>query len=144
MANVFDAANIRVEDLNTRCENTMSTAIGLKFTEIGSDFLRASMEVNHSNCQPLGMLNGGASLAMIEIIGSLASNLALTNSNEVALGQAVTGNHFRPVPIGETVWGEAKPLHVGKKSHVWEVSIYNSQNKLVCKGSITMAVVIKN
>lgn len=141
MVNIFDTANIRIEDLNKRCENTMSTAIGLMFTEITESVLKAKMEVNASNCQPLRMLNGGASMAIVEILGSMAANLVLDRNKEVALGQSITGNHFRPVNEGETVNAEAKAIHIGRKSQVWEVSIFQKEGKLVCKGTMNMAVI---
>ncbi len=141
MDNVFDIANISIEELNKRCENTMSTAIGLVFTEITPSVLRGSMLVNHSNCQPLRMLNGGASMAIIEIMGSMAANLVIDRSKFVALGQSITGNHFRPVREGQTVFAEASAIHIGQKSQVWEVSIFQAESKLVCKGTLNMAVV---
>lgn len=141
MANIFDVANIRIDELNKRCENTMSTAIGLKFTEITESILRGEMLVNESNCQPLRMLNGGASMAIVEIMGSMAANLVIDRAHFVALGQSITGNHFRPVKEGEKVTAEAVALHIGKKSQIWEVSIFQNQGKLVCKGTLSMAVV---
>ncbi len=141
MANIFDTANISIDVLNKRCENTMSTAIGLVFTEITADTLKAKMMVNSSNCQPLRMLNGGASMAVVEILGSMAANLILDRDKEVALGQSITGNHFRPVKEGEWIEAVASPIHIGRKSQVWEVSLYQSEGKLVCKGTMNMAVI---
>lgn len=141
MANIFEVANISIDELNKRCENTMSTSIGLKFTEITESVLKGEMWVNASNCQPLRMLNGGASMAIVEIMGSMAANLVIDRSQFVALGQSITGNHFRPVKEGEKVTAEATALHIGRKSQVWEVSIFQSQGKLVCKGTLNMAVV---
>jgi 1,4-dihydroxy-2-naphthoyl-CoA hydrolase len=144
MANIFDTANISIDALNKRCENTMSTAIGLVFTEITADALKAKMMVNASNCQPLRMLNGGASMAVVEILGSMAANLILDRDKEVALGQSITGNHFRPVKEGEWIEAFAIPIHIGRKSQVWEVSLYQSEGKLVCKGTMNMAVIAIN
>lgn len=141
MANIFDVANISIDELNKRCENTMSTAIGLAFTEITPSILKGKMMVNESNCQPLRMLNGGASMAIIEIMGSMAANLVVDRTKFVALGQSITGNHFRPVKEGESVTAEAIAIHLGKKSQVWEISIFQSEGKLVCKGTLNMAVV---
>lgn len=137
----FDAANITIDGLNARCERTMNTAIGLFFTTIDEQSLTAKMVVSEQNCQPLGMLNGGASMAAIEIVGSLAANLVLDRSERVAVGQNIQGSHFRPAFIGEEVWATGKPLHLGSRSQIWEVELTNSRNKLICKGSITMAVI---
>ena len=141
MTNIFDTANISIDELNKRCENTMSTAIGLVFTEIAENALKAKMLVNASNCQPFRMLNGGASMAVVEILGSMAANLILDRKKEVALGQSITGNHFRPVKEGEWIEAIATPIHIGRKSQVWEVSIYQSEGKLVFKGTMNMAVI---
>lgn len=137
----FDAANITIGGLNARCENTMNTALGLNFTDMDEHSLTASMMVSEKNCQPLGMLNGGASMAAIEIVGSMAANLVLNRKEWVAVGQNIQGSHFRPAFIGEEVRAIGKPLHIGSRSQIWEVEILNSRNKLICKGSITMAVI---
>ena len=143
MEALFDHANISIEALNARCENTLNTAIGLSFTKIDESCLYAELEVSTRNCQPLGHLNGGTSLAIIEILGSLAANLVIDGKRFVAVGQQVNAHHFRPALMGERVFSEAHALHIGKKSHVWEVVILNSKDKIVCKGTITMAVIPK-
>lgn len=139
----FDFANISPEALNQRCEGTMNTALGIVYTRFGPDWLEATMPVNEHTIQPLGMLNGGASLGLIESLGSMAANLALDRSRFVAFGQAVTCNHLRPAFRGDTVTGRAHPIHIGRTSQVWEVTITNGEGKTVCRGVITMAVVAK-
>lgn len=139
----FDPANITMAALNARCENTLNTALGIVFTEMGQDFLCAEMPVDERTIQPLGMLNGGASLSLIETLGSMAGNLCLDREKFVAFGQSVTCNHVKPAFIGETVTGKAKPVHIGRTSQVWDVSIYNEKGGRICKGSITLAVVPK-
>jgi 1,4-dihydroxy-2-naphthoyl-CoA hydrolase len=99
------------------------------------------MEVNDKTCQPMGVLHGGASLALIETVGSMAANLAIDRNHFAAVGQNVHCHHFKPTPIGDTVTGIAHPLHIGKTSQIWEVSITRKDGVLVCKGNITMAVV---
>lgn len=126
--------------MNDRCRNTLNTALGIEFTEIGPDFLSATMNVNQNTMQPMGVLNGGASLAMIETLGSMAANLAIDPNIFVAVGQQVSGSHFKAVLKGDVVRAVAKPLHLGKSSHVWEVVLENSNSQLICKGTITMAI----
>jgi 1,4-dihydroxy-2-naphthoyl-CoA hydrolase len=138
---VFDTANIRLEALNERCLNTMNTAIGFEFIEIHENMLVGQMVVSEKNCQPMGLLNGGASMAAIEIAGSMAANLAIPRETSVAVGQNIQGSHFRPAKLGETIRVEAQPLHIGLRSQIWEVVLLNSRRKLVCKGSITMAII---
>jgi 1,4-dihydroxy-2-naphthoyl-CoA hydrolase len=137
-----EAAKITIEQLNERCKNTLNTALGIVFTEIGLKTLTAIMPVDERTIQPFGVLNGGASLALIECLGSMAANLALDREKYVAVGQNVNGSHFKPSLKGETVTGVASPLHIGKTSQVWEISITNGKT-LICKGSITMAVIPK-
>ena len=138
---IFDIANISADDLNLHCSNTMNQSIGLEFTKIYPNEIHASMVVGNNNCQPLGHLNGGASLAAVEIVGSMAANLVIDREQLVAVGQNIQGSHFRPALMGERVTIIGKPLHIGKKSHVWEVELFNEKEKLICKGSITMAVI---
>ncbi len=137
----FDTANISADELNRHCSNTMNQSIGLEFTYIHPNEIHASMVVGKNNCQPLGNLNGGASMAAVEIVGSMAANLVINREKFVAVGQNIQGSHFRPAMMGEKVTIIGKPLHIGKKSHVWEVELFNQKEKLICKGSITMAVI---
>lgn len=137
----FDPANITLEQLNLRCEGTMNTALKIVFCEIGEDYLKATMPVFENTIQPLKMLNGGASLAMIETLGSMAANLALDRSKFVALGQSVTCNHLKPVKMGESVTATTKPVHIGRQSQVWKVFIEDERAQTICFGTITMAVV---
>ncbi|MFM7764294.1 MAG: hotdog fold thioesterase [Sphingomonadales bacterium] len=139
----FDPANITMAALNERCENTLNTALGIVFTELGTDYLCAEMPVDERTIQPLGMLNGGASLSLIETLGSMAGNLCLDREKYVAFGQSVTCNHIKPAFRGEMVRGKATPVHLGRTSQVWDVSIYNQKGSRICKGSITLAVVSK-
>lgn len=119
----------------------MNTALQIVFSEIGEDYLRATMPVFENTIQPLKMLNGGASLALIETLGSMAANLALDREKFVALGQSVTCNHLKPVKMGEQVVATAKPLHIGRKSQVWNVVIEDPAGNVICFGTITMAVI---
>ena len=137
----IDYANITTAALNERCKNTLNTALGIVFAEIQKDALIAEMPVNENTIQPLGMLNGGASLALIETVGSMAGNLCLDRSRFVAFGQSVTCNHVKPAFRGDTVKGIATAVHIGKSSQVWDVSIFRSDGIRICKGSITLAVV---
>lgn len=119
----------------------MNTSLGIIYTEIGDNYVKATMPVNEKTIQPMGMLNGGASMALIETLGSMGANLVIDRNTHAAFGQSIQGSHIRPAFKGETVTGIAKPVHLGQKTQIWDVEIVNEQNKLVCKGSITMAVV---
>lgn len=114
--------------------------LGIEFTELGPDYLRARMPVNERTVQPLRMLNGGASLAMSECVGSMAANLVFDRSRFVALGLDLNGNHIRPVPEGEWVVATAKPLHIGNTTQVWEIRIETEDGRLAHISRLTMAV----
>jgi 1,4-dihydroxy-2-naphthoyl-CoA hydrolase len=139
----YEHANIELASLNDYCKNTMVEYLGIEFIELGSDFLKAKMPVNEKTVQPLRMLNGGASLAMSECVGSMAANLVFDRSKLVALGLDLNGNHLRPVMEGNWVFATAKPLHIGNTTQVWEIKIENEEGKLVHISRLTMAVVLR-
>lgn len=137
----IESAKITIDALNERCRNTLNTALGIEFTNFGDNFLEASMPVDQNTIQPLGMLNGGASLAMIECLGSMAANMALDREKFVAVGQTVSASHFKSAYLGDTVTAKAQPVHIGRSSQVWEVIIFDGKQVPICKGNITMAVI---
>ncbi|MCC6817941.1 MAG: hotdog fold thioesterase [Bacteroidia bacterium] len=136
----FDTANIRLEWLNDYNKNTMVEYLGIEFIELGDDFLKARMPVNDRTVQPLRMLNGGASLALSECVGSMAANLVFDRTKFVALGLDLNGNHLRPVMEGSWVIAIAKPIHIGTTTQVWEIKIESEDGKLVHISRLTMAV----
>ena len=119
----------------------MVSAIDIEFTEIGPDYLIATMPVNEKTIQPIGILHGGASLALIETIGSTAANLAVDRTKYVAVGQTVSCSHIKSVFKGDLVSAKATPIHIGKTSQVWDVALTTSKNVLNCKGQITLAII---
>jgi 1,4-dihydroxy-2-naphthoyl-CoA hydrolase len=142
MASIFyDPANISPEKLNVYCKDSMSDHMGIQFTEIGPDFLKAEMTVSPKTVQPLRMLNGGASLAIAECVGSLAANLVIDRSLFVALGLDLNGNHLKAVPEGQKVTATARPFHLGKRTQVWEIRIENEEGILVHISRLTMSVI---
>ena len=131
---------LSVEQLQEHSRNTLAETIGIRVTEIGPDFLRATMPVNPRTHQPMGVLHGGASVALAETVGSLAATLCIDRTRYVCLGQEINANHLRPVSSG-TVTATARPFHIGKRSHVWSIEIRDEQEKLVCISRLTIAVV---
>jgi len=140
LKNVFKPENISLAQLNDRCKNTMADFLGIRFTEVTPDYIKAEMPVNERTVQPLRMMNGGASFALAENLGSLAANIVLNRNVEVALGLDLNGNHMRPAMEGETVYGYAFALHLGKSTQVWEIQIKNKNEDLLFIGRLTMAV----
>jgi 1,4-dihydroxy-2-naphthoyl-CoA hydrolase len=131
-----------VEQLQEHSRATLADTIGIRVTEIGPDFLRATMPVTPKIHQPMGVLHGGASVALAETVGSLAATLCVDQKLYACLGQEINANHLRPVSSG-IVTATARPYHVGKRSHVWHIEIRDEQEKLVCVSRLTIAVVDK-
>jgi len=129
-----------VEQLQALSRDTLVDTIGIRVTEIGADFLRVSMPVSPRTHQPMGVLHGGASVALAETAGSLAANMCVDQALYVCMGQEINANHLRPVSSG-IVTATARPYHIGKRTHVWGIEIRDEQQRLVCVSRLTMAVV---
>jgi 1,4-dihydroxy-2-naphthoyl-CoA hydrolase len=133
---------ITIEMLNAQSRNTMVEQIGIEFTAIGADFLEAKMPVDKRTHQPFGLLHGGASVALAETLGSMAAACCVDLSKHFCVGLEINANHIKGVKTG-WVKGIAKPVHIGKKTQVWEIRISTEGNELVCISRITMAVLDK-
>lgn len=129
-----------VEQLRKYSRETLADTIDIRVTEIGPDYLRATMPVTSRTHQPMGVLHGGASVALAETIGSIAATLCVDQEKYICLGQEINANHLRPVSSG-IVTATARPFHIGKRSHVWHIEIRDEQDRLVCVSRLTMAVV---
>jgi len=131
--------DISLERINGWSANTMMETLGIRFTEIGDDWLRGTMPVDHRTHQPYGLLHGGASVVLAETLGSSAAMLSLDPS-EVAVGLDINANHIRGVRSG-IVTGTARMVHIGRTTQVWEIRIETETGELVCISRITMAVI---
>jgi 1,4-dihydroxy-2-naphthoyl-CoA hydrolase len=130
---------ITVEALNKMSKNTMAEQIGIQFTVVGDDYLEATMPVDKRTHQPFGLLHGGASVALAETMGSVAAHCCIDQAAQFCVGLDINANHLRGVKEG-IVKGITKPIHIGKKTQVWEIRIVNEKDELVCISRITMAV----
>jgi len=130
-----------LDQLNTMSAGTAIATLGIVFTELGPDFLRATMPVDARTHQPYGLLHGGASALLAETLGSTAGGLAAPDGHGV-VGIEINANHLRGVRAG-SVTGTARPLHVGRSTQVWEIRIEDAAGKLVCISRLTLAVVPK-
>lgn len=119
--------------------NSLPQHLGIEFTEIGPDFLRGRMPVDDRTRQPFGILHGGASVALAETLGSTGAGLVVDPDKYQCFGQEINANHIRAVKDGFVI-GTARPLHMGRRSHVWEIRIVDEQDRLVCISRITMFV----
>ncbi len=133
---------ITIDFLNSWSHNTLAEQLGIEFTHIGDDFLEARMPVDKRTHQPLGMLHGGASVALAETMGSVAASLCVEQTKQYCVGLEINANHLKGVREG-FVMGVTKPVHIGKKTQVWEIRIHNEAQELICISRITMAVLDK-
>lgn len=128
-----------LEELNALSAGTMMQPLDIVFTEIGENFLRATMPVDDRTRQPFGLLHGGASVTLAETVGSTASHMCI-DSRLLCVGQEINANHLRGVRSGRVI-ATAKPVHLGSRSHVWGVEIVNEAGALVCVSRLTMAII---
>ena len=128
-----------VDDLNAYQQQTLVSHLGIRYTEVGEDFLSASMPVDARTKQPAGILHGGASVALAETLGSTGANLVVDRDKQLCVGLEINANHIRAMREGE-VRGTARPLHIGGSTQVWEIKITDEKDRLVCVSRITMAV----
>ena len=136
-------APVTVETLNNFSENTMVRHIGIEFTEVGKNYLKAKMPVDSRTVQPAGLLHGGASVTLAETLGSVAAYLCVDPDKKTCVGLEINANHIRSVRSGY-VYGHAQPIHMGNSTHIWEIRITNERDHLVCVSRITLAILEKN
>ena len=138
---MFDK-NIQVSDLQKISKNTMVDHLGIEFTELGEGFIGARMPVDHRTHQPMGLLHGGASLVLAETLGSVASSILVDMKKYFCVGLEINANHIKSARNG-FVMGKATPIHLGKKTHVWDIKIRNESDDLICISRLTIAVIRK-
>jgi len=133
---------LTLDRLNKMSSNTMVSNLGIEFIAIGENWIEAKMPVDARTHQPLGLLHGGASVALAETLGSVAATFCVDLTTQYCVGLDINANHIKSVKSG-FVYGVTKPLHIGKKTQVWEIRITNEEKELVCISRITMAVIDK-
>jgi 1,4-dihydroxy-2-naphthoyl-CoA hydrolase len=131
---------LSLDDIKPLGKGTMGEYIGIEWMELGENFIRARMPVDHRTKQPYGLLHGGASCVLSETIGSVASAMVVDHSKYICVGMEINANHVRSAREG-FVTGIATPLHLGSNTHVWDVKIYDELEKLVCVSRLTVAVI---
>jgi 1,4-dihydroxy-2-naphthoyl-CoA hydrolase len=133
-----------LEDLTRLTRGTLVDHLGIRFVEIGASQLVAELQVTSATAQRMGFLHGGTSLALAETVGSLASQMAVDRDAYAAVGLDINANHCRPVSAGEVIRAIARPLHLGRQTHVWEIRIETGEEKLVCIARLTTAIKAKS
>jgi uncharacterized protein (TIGR00369 family) len=131
-----------LESVQQRGKNTMVEHIGIEITDLGADYLRGRMPVDGRTIQPMGILHGGASIALAETLGSIAANLVVDPEKSYCVGLDINGNHIRSAKQG-FVTGTAWPLHIGSTTQVWNIEIKDEAERLICISRLTMAVLQK-
>ncbi len=126
--------------LNKSTHGTMMSHLGIEYTDIGTDFLCAKMPVDERTKQPFGLLHGGASAALAETLGSVASSLCLDLTRQYPVGVELNANHLRSVTAGY-VHGTAKAIHLGRRTHVWNITIVDDKQQPVCVSRLTVMII---
>ena len=134
--------DITVADLNAMSNGTMVENLGIEFTLIEKDRIVATMPVDQRTIQPYGLLHGGASVSLAETLGSVAAHCSIDFSKYQSVGLEINANHIRSARSGY-VTGTAKPVHIGRSTHVWAIEIVDESEKLVCTSRITLAIIEK-
>jgi len=130
-----------LDQLNELSRNTAIETLGIVFSQIGPDYLRATMPVDRRTHQPYGLLHGGASVLLAETLGSSAGNLCVPEGR-ACVGIEINANHLRAVREGH-VTGTARALHIGGRTQVWEIRIQDDQGQLACISRLTLAVIVR-
>lgn len=132
-----------LEVINGWSRNTLMQTLSIECIELGTHHLVARMPVDDRTRQPAGLLHGGASMALIESIGSMGSTLLLDAAREQAVGIEINANHVRAAGGGHVI-GTGRLVHAGRRTHLWQVDITDeADGKLVCTGRLTVMVVPK-
>ena len=132
---------VSAEEINRTqiVEGQMARHIGIEMVETGADYMTARMPVDHRTIQRIGILHGGASLALAETVGSIAASYCVDREKFYIVGQEINANHIRPTRSG-WVYATARPLHLGRASQVWDIRLTNEEGKLTCVSRFTVAV----
>ncbi|MGV3739766.1 MAG: hotdog fold thioesterase [Gammaproteobacteria bacterium] len=133
---------ITVDDLNHRSAQTMSDFLGIVFTEIGDDFIVATMPASPQTKQPLGIIHGGASVVLAETVASTAANMAVDLNQYYCVGLEINANHIRSVREGY-VQAITRPIHLGRTTQVWSIEISNQQGQITCMSRMTACVLAR-
>ena len=124
-------------------EGTIDHHLGIKMIDVGDDYLTGTMPADSRTFQPYGIVHGGANVVLAETLGSMAGAHVIDTEHYLCMGQEVSATHLRPVSSG-LVTGTARPIHLGKRSHVWEIRLTNDQGKLSCIAKLILAIVAKS
>lgn len=140
MTDAIWARPFTIEEISKRFGGTLAGHLGITITEIGPDFLKAEMPVTEKVHQPMGVVHGGANVALAETVGSIGANMLVDREKFACVGQEINANHVRAVREGKLT-AVAKPAYIGRSSQVWDIRLYDDNNKVTCISRLTMAVI---
>lgn len=129
--------------LNKYIPNTLMEVLGIVFTDVGEDYLCGCMPVDNRTMQPFGILHGGASLALAETLGSAASAMNIDQNKQTVVGLEIKANHVKTVNKGY-VYGKATPVHLGRRTQLWNIDITNDNGELISTCRITNMIIDKD
>lgn len=132
----------QLKKLNELSKNTLLETLDIRYTDVGCDFLTATMPVTAKVYQPAGILHGGATIALAETVGSTAAFLSIDAEREEVRGLELTANHLRSLKEG-MITATARPVHKGRTTQLWEIRIIDEHNKLVSVCKLTTIVLSK-
>ncbi len=132
--------DLTIDQFGALSKGTMDKFLGIEWTELGENFLKAKMPVDHRTIQPYGLLHGGASCVLAETIGNFASAMVIDHAEFYCVGLEINANHVRSATKGY-VTATATPLHLGTTTHVWDIKINDEKEKLICVSRLTVAII---
>lgn len=135
-------AEVSLEIIEQRNQNSMVPHVGIEFLEIGDDYLKARMPVDHRTRQGYGILHGGASCVLAETVASVAANYCVDFSQHYCVGLEINTSHVRSIESGWII-ATAKPLHLGRSTQLWEIPILNEAGQLISMNRLRLAVLDK-
>lgn len=131
---------ITLDALNRLGKHTMGEHLGMEFIEVGDRHLSAKMPVDRRTKQPYGLLHGGASVALAETLGSVASAMVINHETHMAVGLEINANHVKSARSGWVI-GTCSPIHLGATTHVWDIKIVDEAQRLLCISRLTVAII---
>ena len=130
------------EGLNALNTDNMASFLDIAVTEIGEDYIAATMPATPKTVQPFRILHGGANVVLAETLGSFASTLCIEDlSTHTAVGVEINANHLKSVPEGGIVTGICRPVRIGRQIHVWNIEIRDQNGDMSCISRLTVAIV---
>lgn len=130
---------VKLSEIRQLVTGNMLEHLGITFTDVGPDYIQATMPVDHRTLQPFGLLHGGATVVLAETLGSVGANLCLDPRTQMCVGLDLSSNHVRQVTEG-FVTGTGKPIHLGGTTHVWEIRVADETDRLINTTRLTLLV----